>query len=268
MSFWRLALSPLRRPSAGSWLAVASSFVAALSLTGLAALYTGASTAPARALDAAGPNVSAVAPKAESAGRIHDDLAAAIESRNGRPALPLRFVSQDAASVHLRAPAGSASVVAQDLAARLPSWRIVPIERTTAAEERVVAVLAPLVFLLTAAVMVTCGLCLTASLVGLLEARRKELALQVALGATRSQLFRLLVGEVAAYATAGSLAGAAAGRFLAASLATRYFDAQATLPPVLAISIAGVLVLVVAGSLLVPYFRIPRLVPAAGLRGE
>lgn len=192
--FWRIALAPLRRPQNRSWLAVGSAFLAAATLTGVRALYDGASLAPARALQIAGSH-------------------------------PL-------------------------------------------AEQSVLGILSPLVTLLTIAVLVTSGLCLSTVLVGMQITRRRELALLVALGATRRHLLRLLTGEVFAYLAIGSILGIAAGIGLAQWLAFQFFGVAAAMTLSSLALIAVTLPIVGAVSLIVPYRHLPTVAPATVLRGE
>ena len=136
------------------------------------------------------------------------------------------------------------------------------------AERQVLSDFSPAAAVLTGVVLLTCALCLSTSLVGLLIARRAQIALMAALGATRRQISGIVAAETASYVGAGGFAGVLLGEALAVALARGVFQLGLEVswqPPVFAATALAVIAIL---SLAVPIRRLPHLIPSEALRGE
>jgi predicted permease len=97
--------------------------------------------------------------------------------------------------------------------------------------------------------------------------RTRELGIRVALGADRSSVIRLIVGEGLALGAAGMGIGLAGAFLLTRALETMLYEVSPSDPAVLAATCAGVLIVSTLASL-VPAIRALRVDPMVALRGD
>jgi putative ABC transport system permease protein len=97
--------------------------------------------------------------------------------------------------------------------------------------------------------------------------RLPEIGLRLALGASRSMVFRGVVGRAASLAAVGAAIGAAGAMAGGRVLRGLLFETQTTDPPTYGIVVAGVLALAAAASI-VPAIRAMRVDPLAALRSH
>ena len=97
--------------------------------------------------------------------------------------------------------------------------------------------------------------------------RSREIGIRVALGADRSSVVRLVVGEGLMLAAVGLVAGVAGASVLTRALRTLLYEVSPTDPAILLVTCAGVL-LVAALASVVPAVRALRVDPAVALRAE
>jgi putative ABC transport system permease protein len=95
--------------------------------------------------------------------------------------------------------------------------------------------------------------------------RTQEIAIRIALGASRASVFRQAIGDAVALAGAGATLGAAGAMTAGSLLRTLLFDTRATDPLTYAVVIGGVLALAIAASV-VPARRAMRVDPMIALR--
>jgi putative ABC transport system permease protein len=97
--------------------------------------------------------------------------------------------------------------------------------------------------------------------------RTREIGVRMALGARRSVVARLILGQTLAASTAGALAGAAGALWLAKFLASQLYGVTAHEPSIYLIA-AGMVALMAVASAAMPVLRASRTDPAVCLRDE
>ena len=104
-------------------------------------------------------------------------------------------------------------------------------------------------------------------LLGSVAQRSREIGIRVALGADRSSVVRMVVGEGLTLAAIGLATGVAGAFLLTRALSTLLYEVSPTGPSVLVLTCAGVLIVAGLASL-VPAVRALRVDPAIALRAE
>jgi len=149
----------------------------------------------------------------------------------------------------------------------LPLVRVRPMADIIAAstgETRLSSVLTS-VFALVAALLASLGIY---SLIAYSVAQRsREIGIRVALGADRSSVVRMVVGEGLTLAAIGLVVGVAGAFLLTRTLRTLLYEVSPTDPSVLAMTCAGLLGVAALASV-VPAIRALRVDPAIALRAE
>ena len=149
----------------------------------------------------------------------------------------------------------------------LPLVRVRPMTDIIAAstgETRLSSVLTS-VFALVAALLASLGIY---SLIAYSVAQRsREIGIRVALGADRSSVVRMVVGEGLTLAAIGLVVGVAGAFLLTRTLRTLLYEVSPTDPSVLAMTCAGLLGVAALASV-VPAIRALRVDPAIALRAE
>ncbi len=149
----------------------------------------------------------------------------------------------------------------------LPLVRVRPMTDIVAAstgETRLSSVLTS-VFALVAALLASLGIY---SLIAYSVAQRsREIGIRVALGADRSSVVRMVVGEGLTLAAIGLVVGVAGAFLLTRTLRTLLYEVSPTDPSVLAMTCAGLLGVAALASV-VPAIRALRVDPAIALRAE
>jgi ABC-type antimicrobial peptide transport system permease subunit len=121
------------------------------------------------------------------------------------------------------------------------------------------------VFALVAALLASLGIY---SLIAYSVAQRsREIGIRVALGADRSSVVRMVVGEGLTLAAIGLVVGVAGAFLLTRTLRTLLYEVSPTDPSVLAMTCAGLLGVAALASV-VPALRALRVDPAIALRAE
>jgi putative ABC transport system permease protein len=181
---------------------------------------------------------------------------------NRTMAIAVRVAGGEPAAV---IPAIRARIAALD--ARLPLIRVrqmTEIVDASAGETRLSSVLTTL-FALVAAVLASVGIY---SLIAYSVAQRtREIGIRVALGADRSAVMRLIVGEGLTLAAIGLVLGIGGALLLTRTLETLLYEVSPTDPAVLAATCAGVLATAGLASL-IPALRALRIDPSHALRAE
>ena len=149
----------------------------------------------------------------------------------------------------------------------LPLVRVRPmtdIVTASTGETRLSSVLTS-VFALVAALLASLGIY---SLIAYSVAQRsREIGIRVALGADRSSVVRMVVGEGLTLAAIGLVVGVAGAFLLTRTLRTLLYEVSPTDPSVLAMTCAGLLGVAALASV-VPAIRALRVDPAIALRAE
>ena len=174
-------------------------------------------------------------------------------------------VRLDGVSPSIVLPAIRQRMAALDSA--LPLVRVRPMAEIVSAstgETRLSSVLTT-VFALVAALLASMGIY---SLIAYSVAQRsREIGIRVALGADRSSVVRMVVGEGLMLAAVGLVAGVAGAFLLTRALRTLLYEVSPTDPGVLLLTCGGVLIVAALASV-VPAVRALRVDPAVALRAE
>jgi putative ABC transport system permease protein len=124
------------------------------------------------------------------------------------------------------------------------------------------------------AVVTFAGLALVLAMVGVfgvmaysIQQRVREFGVRMALGATRADMLRLVLGSAAGVVAAGTAVGLVLASFLSRLLGTMLFGVQPLDLPTFAAVIA-VLALTAASSTAIPAWRATRINPAAIMKGD
>jgi ABC-type antimicrobial peptide transport system permease subunit len=97
--------------------------------------------------------------------------------------------------------------------------------------------------------------------------RRNEIGVRIALGAERSRVVRMILGEVAVIVVVGAAIGAALSATATRLVRSFLFEIKPNDPTILALS-AAVLIVVGIGAALSPAWRAARVDPIAALRDD
>ena len=97
--------------------------------------------------------------------------------------------------------------------------------------------------------------------------RRREMAVRMALGATRAAVVRLILGEGLRVVLVGLAIGVPSAALAARALGTQAIDVASATPAILAAA-AGVLVAVTASACVIPALTASKVEPASALRSE
>ena len=157
--------------------------------------------------------------------------------------------------------------VLASLDAAIPLYRATPLERTvdqTLAPERFVASLLS-AFALLALSLAAVGV--HGVLAGDVTRRRREIGIRLALGATRHQVYRLVLGRALVPAVEGVVVGIAVALLLARALSALVFGIGPWDPPSFVIVVLG-LTMVALGATWIPAWRASRVSPVEAIKIE
>ncbi|MDR2128851.1 MAG: ABC transporter permease [Burkholderiaceae bacterium] len=164
--------------------------------------------------------------------------------------------------------AGQAEALAGKLQAAHPDWSVRPIRKVSASEGAVLLKIQGLMGLISVVILLLSTLCVNTSLTAIISERKKEFALQKALGASNRAIVQQVLLETLVIALIATLLGCALGLALAQLLGQSVFSAWISLRArVIPITLAlSTLVALAAG--MAPLRRIMRIEPAIVLKGE
>ncbi len=172
--------------------------------------------------------------------------------------------------VELSVPGETAEIerMVSELSQAFPGLEVRPLRQIIYSEGMVLGTIRWLLVSLTALILITIALCLTATMTAILLERRKDIAVMKALGASDYQVMQLFLSEGAVLGLAGGIAGFGLGGLLARHLALRLFDVTLNLTwwtfPLICISS----MLLAALATLFPVKMIRGVQPAEVLKGE
>jgi len=164
--------------------------------------------------------------------------------------------------------AGEIGQAIQDLQQALPFAQVRPVRQIIEAEARVLGKMRATLWVAAILIIATAGLCVLATLTGLVFDRRRDFAVMKSLGASGRLLHGFLAAEAAAMGTVASAIGFVVGNAIASAIGR--IDFHAPIAPRF-----GVLPVVILGSVAValtaaiwPMWLLGRIQPANILRGE
>jgi putative ABC transport system permease protein len=150
----------------------------------------------------------------------------------------------------------------------LPFAQVRPVRQVMEAEARVLGKMRSTLLVAAILIVATAGLCVVATLTGLVFDRRRDFAIMKALGASGRLIHSLLAGEAAALGAAAGIIGFGAGVGIAATIGRINFHApvapRLTILPI--IILGSIVIALVAG--IWPIWLLGRVQPANILRGE
>jgi len=155
-----------------------------------------------------------------------------------------------------------------DLSRALPGVDVRPIRQIVYSEGKVLDVIRWFLLSVTGLILVIIVICLMATMTAIVLARRKDIGVMKALGASDLEVMRLFLAEGAAFGMVGGCTGFFVGSFLAQGLALRLFGVSLnviwwTLPLV-----CGLTVLLTLGASAFPVRLVRAIQPAVVLKGE
>ncbi len=163
---------------------------------------------------------------------------------------------------------GEAEAFAEHMRVVHPDWTIRPIRKISANEGQIFGKIKGLMGLVSIIVLLLSTLCVNTSLTALVGERRREFALQKALGAANRTIMLQIMTETLVIAAAATLVGCLLGFILAQGLAQAVFASTIALrAPVIPIVIVLSLGVALAAAA-VPVRRIVQIHPATVLKGE
>jgi putative ABC transport system permease protein len=156
----------------------------------------------------------------------------------------------------------------QQLGQALPLAQVRPVRQVMEAEARVLGKMRSTLLVCAVLIIVTAGLCVLATLTGLVFDRRRDFAVMKALGASGRLIHSFLAAEAAALGTVAAVVGFGAGVAIAATIGRVNFQAPIVprfglLPVVILGSVALALI-----AAIWPMWLLGRVQPANILRGE
>lgn len=158
--------------------------------------------------------------------------------------------------------------LAQTIEERLPGLRAKPIRQIAQSEGWILAKIKWMLLITTGIILIITALCAMTTLAALVLERSKEMALMKALGAGRTDVVKLLFGEVTALGIVGGLAGYFVGLGLAHLLEQHLFHSGITVRPILLPVIIVIACGLLMGSGLLAVRRAMEIQPAVLLKGE
>lgn len=163
---------------------------------------------------------------------------------------------------------GQVSQFAQALSQQYPYLSLRPILKVSASEGQVLDKIKLLMGVVAIVILVLCTLCVNTTLSAMISERRREFALQKALGAAHRQIMLQILTETLCMTVIAIIAGLAVGYVLAQILGESVFgsiiDIRAPVP-----FITAVLSLMAAfAAAIIPTMRAMRVDPAKVLKGE
>jgi len=155
-----------------------------------------------------------------------------------------------------------------ELSRALPGVDVRPIRQIVYSEGRVLGVIRWFLLSVTALILVIIVICLMATMTAIVLARRKDIGVMKALGASDLKVMRLFLAEGAFFGLAGGCTGFFVGSLMAQGLAHHLFGVSLnviwwTLPLV-----CGLAVLLGLGASVFPVRRVRAILPAVVLKGE
>ncbi|MDR2112491.1 MAG: ABC transporter permease [Candidatus Accumulibacter sp.] len=164
--------------------------------------------------------------------------------------------------------AGEVDAFAEKLQAAHPDWSVRPIRKVSANEGEVLLKIQGLMGLISIVILLLSTLCVNTSLMAIVSERKKEFALQKAIGASNRSIVRQVLLETLSIAFLATCAGCLLGFLLAQVLGQTVFSSSiglrwAVIPITFALSVT---VALAAG--VVPLRRIMYIQAAAVLKGE
>ena len=150
----------------------------------------------------------------------------------------------------------------------LPFAQVRPVRQVMEAEARVLGKMRSTLLVAAILIVATAGLCVVATLTGLVFDRRRDFAIMKALGASGRLIHSFLAGEAAALGAAAGIIGFGAGVGIAATIGRINFHAPvAPRLTILPIIILGSIVIALVAAIW-PIWLLGRVQPANILRGE
>ncbi len=163
---------------------------------------------------------------------------------------------------------GEVESLIRELSRALPGVDVRPIRQIVYSEGKVLGVIRWFLLSVTALILIIIVICLMATMTAIVLARRKDIGVMKALGASDLEVMRLFLAEGATFGMVGGCAGFFVGSFLAQGLAHHLFGVSLnviwwTLPLV-----CGLAVLLTLGASVFPVRRVRAIQPAVVLKGE
>jgi putative ABC transport system permease protein len=173
-------------------------------------------------------------------------------------------------TIEVRADGGTQNVEA--VVARLRSaaagLNVSPVRQIARGEGAVILKTHSLLEGMTALILFTIGLCVSAVLAGMAIERRRDVAVMKALGAEDRTIYISFLIEAAALGVLGGTIGAAAGVIMAAFIGRRAFDTLLSPTPGVLIAAVLLTVVVACAAALAPVSVVHRVTPATILKGQ
>jgi len=156
----------------------------------------------------------------------------------------------------------------EELSRALRGVEVRPIRPIVYSEGKVLGVIRWFLLSVTAVILIIIVICLMATMTAIVLARRKDIGVMKALGASDPEVMRLFLAEGAAFGMIGGCTGFFMGSFLAQGLAHHLFGVSLnviwwTLPLV-----CGLAVFLALGASAFPVRRVRAIQPAVVLKGE
>ena len=185
-------------------------------------------------------------------------------------AASLAGIHDSASLIEIRAPGEQVETVRAALAKQFPAADVRTILAVAGTESNVVLKIRASLLLLTLIILVITTLCVTSNFSEMVIERSKEIGILKALGAVERGIAALFVSESAALALAATIAGYAAGLFVAAAIGREVFGGVYRLDAnwLVFAGVAGVMLIVAATATAIAASRIWTIQPAVILRGE
>jgi putative ABC transport system permease protein len=181
----------------------------------------------------------------------------------------LTGMQDEVSTVELRFPGDAQQIerAITPIAALFPRVDVRPVRQIVYSEGRVLGTISRLMLALTALILVTIALCVTATMTSIVIERSKDIALMKALGASDRVVMQFLLSEGAALGLIGGVLGFGIGAVLARDVALRLF--HVALGPsawVFALVCFSSILLAVIATLF-PAQIVRRIQPAVALKG-
>lgn len=163
---------------------------------------------------------------------------------------------------------GQVNQLAKSLSKQFPHLSLRPILKVSASEGQVLDKIKLLMGVVAVVILVLCTLCVNTTLTAMIGERRREFALQKALGAAHRQIVQQILTETLCMTVVAIIAGIVIGYVLAQILGESVFGATIDLRAPVPFITASLSLLAAFVAAVIPTMRAMRVDPAKVLKGE